>query len=259
MTTTYGIISDIHGAHPGLVKAGIEFLVKEGVDKLILNGDLVGDRFPDPKLDEQNYLAIVLGLAGESGLETSVLEESHECVPLFQPVIKVFSEKFGNVIDVMKNPKIEGDDHDIVFLAGSDWHAGNASRSGGYHLISGDNETGMYNGPRGETIVVQNMNDLKDLATNPEKTIVFSHIPKRFDNPETGVDMANFYQGRVYHRDVNNMDNWTYTESGLIPGYVPKEKVAKNNATRVFDLDDSDKYVLEETIKIIEQEKINEN
>ena len=192
MTTKYGIISDIHAAHLGLVKAAIDILKQEGAEKLVLNGDLVGDRNPIPELDEKNYAALVLQLAGESGLETYALEGSHECVPLFKPVIDVLSQKYGNIIDVMENPKVEGEGYDLVFLAGSDWHAENAVQ-GGYHLLSGDNETGVYDSSNGVNIV-RNMNDLKKLATRPQETVVFSHVPRKFDNIETSVDMAYFTQ-----------------------------------------------------------------
>lgn len=191
METKYGIISDIHQAHPRLVDLAIKVLIHEGAQKLVLNGDLVGDRFPDPRLDEQNYAALVLQLAGKSGLETYVLEGSHECLPLFVPVIKTLSSKYGNLIDCMVNLKIECDDHHIVFLPGSDWHAGNAFEHGGYFLHTTDDGTSSK--PK-ERFAVVNMNNLRTLVTKPETTIVFSHIPRKFDNLETGVDMAYFAQ-----------------------------------------------------------------
>lgn len=199
MDTKYGIISDIHQAHPLLVDLAIKVLIQEGAQQLVLNGDLVGDKFPDSTLDEQNYAAIVLQLAGRSGLETYVLEGSHECVPLFQPVIETLSKKYSNLVDCMKNPTIKCENHDLVFLAGSDWHAGNAVQAGGYHLLSGNNNTGLKTGlyrnsKINGTMVVRNMNDLRHLVTNPETTIVFSHIPPKFDNLNKGIDMAYFAQ-----------------------------------------------------------------
>ena len=47
METKYGIISDIHRAKPHQVFDAIYALKNEGIDKLVLNGDLVGDQNQD--------------------------------------------------------------------------------------------------------------------------------------------------------------------------------------------------------------------
>ncbi|MDP3733891.1 MAG: hypothetical protein Q8R37_01565 [Nanoarchaeota archaeon] len=217
MDTKYGIISDIHQAHPRLVDVAIKVLIQEGAQKLVLNGDLVGDKFPDPQLDEQNYAALVLQLAGKSGLETYVNEGSHECLPLFIPVMKTLSSHYGNLIDAMTQPKIEWQDHDLVFLPGSDWHGGNAFEHGGYFLHTTDGGTSSK--PK-ERYAVVNMNTLRNLATNPETTIVFSHIPRKFDRLETGVDMAYFAQHIV--------------NGSILPGVVKEKEIRQKHGDIPF-------------------------
>ena len=49
--------------------------------------------------------------------------------------------------------------------------------------------------------MVINMNDLKKMVSDPEKTILFSHVPRKFDNSETGVDMAEL-------GNTANVSNW---------------------------------------------------
>ncbi|MEK6861767.1 MAG: hypothetical protein AABY07_07390, partial [Nanoarchaeota archaeon] len=74
---------------------------------------------------------------------------------------------------------------------GSDWRAGPAVETG-FMLERTENPSGLYkNGNKG-LIRVVNMDDLKKLVTDPEKTILFSHVPRRFDNVETGFDVALF-------------------------------------------------------------------
>jgi hypothetical protein len=192
MVTVYGIISDIHQAHPSLVKVGIDVLVKEGANKLILNGDLVGDRFQDENIDEQNYAALVLQIAAKSGKEVIAIEGSHECLPLWIPVIQTLQQKYTNIIDAIECPKIEEKDHDIILLPGSDWHAGKAAEHGGY-LLHEKIETGIYQNEQ-SCMAVTNINDLKKITTRPEETILFTHIPKKFEDVKEGVDMAYFAQ-----------------------------------------------------------------
>ena len=41
------------------------------------------------------------------------------------------------------------------------------------------------------------MQDLTRLVTAPEKTIVVCHVPRKFDNVKTGVDVAKFGQAKI--------------------------------------------------------------
>jgi len=42
-----------------------------------------------------------------------------------------------------------------------------------------------------------NMNNIKELVTEPEKTIVVSHVPRKFNNLKNAVDMAEFGQSII--------------------------------------------------------------
>jgi len=79
----------------------------------------------------------------------------------------------------------------LVFLQGSDWRAGDAVNHG--YSLENQNESGIYEN-EGAYLRVVNMNNLKKLVSDPDKTIVFSHVPRKFNNPETSVDMAEFWE-----------------------------------------------------------------
>ena len=53
METKYGIISDIHRVDPEAVGFVMNVLHSKGAQRLILNGDIVGDQYNG--LNEQNY------------------------------------------------------------------------------------------------------------------------------------------------------------------------------------------------------------
>ena len=188
MTITYGILSDLHGIDIRAVEPTIQILKKEGIEALVLNGAIFGER---SGINPQQYLGMVLQIAGKSNLETYVLSGSHEEFNLFDPVINSLSSRYGNLINVFRNPCIDKDDHHLIFLPGSDWRAGDAVQHG--YSLEDQNETGVYNNQGGHIMVI-NMNDLKKMVSDPEKTILFSHVPRKFDNSETGVDMAEFWE-----------------------------------------------------------------
>ena len=250
MVRKYGIISELHGINIKAVPATLELLKSKGVDALICNGDLFGER---SGYNPQEYFATVLEVAGRSGLEAYIMPGSHETVLTFETVLKHFSKKYGNIVNTFENPRVDCNGHHLVFLPGSDWRAGEANEHG--YSLEATNQTGIYQNEGGLLRVI-NMNDLKKLVSDPDKTIVFSHIPKKFDSPETGVDMAHFFQGRVYHLDAEDMSQWTFTEMSVIPGSVRKEAIEKQHRTKVFGLADSEDYILSEAIKIIQKEDV---
>jgi Icc-related predicted phosphoesterase len=216
--TKYGIISDIHN-YPHHIIPAIQVLKNLGAQKLIINGDIAN---PQETLeDSRNLVAGILNELGKSEIETYLQPGSHETVGMWEPVMDYFSDKYSNIIDALKTQKIEQNGHEIAFLPGSDWVAG-----GEYHLINGKKatlkgyettNTGLhFIDPREpdkaiptknfKTYVQEiqkrqqhlmpqhyiNMNDLKKTITNPEKTTVFCHVPRLFNNPEQGIDMAEF-------------------------------------------------------------------
>lgn len=188
MKTKYGIISDIH-EDPRVAAPAIQVLKDQGIDKLILNGDIG---------NSQQFVANVLNSAGQSGIETYVQPGSHEKLEDFEPVIKHFQDKYSNLINVFDNQKISNKGQDLVFIPGSDFLCG-----GEYSLRdAGEAQSGFYKFNNG-TMRIINMNDLTKLVTNPDKTIVVSHIPRKFDNLENGIDMAEFGEAEKRFQ-VNN-------------------------------------------------------
>lgn len=190
---------------PRIVAPAIEVLKGLGAQKIIANGD-IGERQRTLEAS-QAYVASVLKALGESGLESRISTGSHETVAAFEPVFQHFSEKYPNLVSVFKEPKIEEKDHHVAFLPGSDFVCG------GEYLI-GNNEaipTGLYlqledrlhpyspealqllqpTGQLRGILRYINPKDLKKLVTEPEKTIVVCHVPRRFEGKEA-VDVAYF-------------------------------------------------------------------
>ncbi len=179
----------------------IEILKKVEAEALVLNGDLFGER---SKYRAVDYFATVLDITGKSNLETYVLPGSHETVEEFEHVLNIFTKKYGNIINTFGTRKIEKEDHHLVFLQGSDWRAGNAIQNG--YSLENQNESGLYQNDNGGLIRIVNMNDLKKIVNKPEKTIVFSHVPRKFDSADKGVDMAEFWEVftpfKIENRDI---------------------------------------------------------
>lgn len=188
MKTKYGIISDIHRTDPRVFELAVKILKDEGINGLVLNGDINGDQRQD--IDSRKYFAYVLMTAGNSGLETYVLPGSHEDVMELEPVMEVAKSKFSNLIYVIENPRIEKTDHDLVFLAGSDWRPTSTVNSG--FAWDTEHESGIYRTNDGVLRII-NMNDLRNYVKKPERTVLFTHVPRKFDTLD-GVDMAHFLE-----------------------------------------------------------------
>lgn len=111
----YGVISDIH-QNPGILPHALETLKNEGVDKLLVNGDI--GTMAESLRDSQNFTAYILDNIAKTGIESYIQPGSHETVGAFEPVMRYFKDKHSNIIDVKENPKIESKDHSLVFPAG---------------------------------------------------------------------------------------------------------------------------------------------
>jgi Icc-related predicted phosphoesterase len=179
--TKYGIISDTH-EQPGIVAEAIAVLKHLEIDKLVVNGDMGTG---------QDHMVHTLSQAGKSGLETFVQPGSHEKLEDFEPVMGAVNNEYPNVISAFDVPKVENNGHAVVFLPGSDFLCG-----GQYQLLRSDeHESGDYRNEN-SSIRLINMNDLSLRVTDPGKTVVVSHIPRRFNNGEKGVDEAYFARAR---------------------------------------------------------------
>ncbi len=193
--TRYGIISDTH-QDPRVIPLAIEVLKREGAQKLIANGD-VGSN--------QDHIAFTFDMLGKSGLESFVQPGSHETLQDFESATGHFCEEYPNLINPFENPKVEIPDHHLVFLPGSDFLCG-----GQYQLAQANGtKSGIHKTNEG-FVSLTNMNDLRKLVTHPDKTIVVSHIPRKFDDLEHGVDVAYFAEN---------------TAGGVMPGVVIEAQI----------------------------------
>ena len=239
--TKYGMISDVH-QDPRLVPVAIEALKAAGANKLIVNGDI---GIHAKKLqDSQEYTAYILDCVGKSGLESFVKPGSHETIGSYEPVLDFFTQNYSNIVDVIKNPKIESGSHHLVFLPGSDWNAGGEYTFGNQDGLSTGTFIQTDNGLMGvdnyahfiniiqnqlETGITgiqgimhyNNMADLKNLINQPDKTVVVCHVPRRFDNVETGIDMAYFAENK---------------DKAVMPGIVLENVIKKEYGNIPFTL-----------------------
>ena len=203
----------MHEVDIKVVPITIKLLKDQGVNALVLNGDLFGERSGYKPIE---YFATVLDIAGKSGLDTFVLPGSHESVIEFEGILEVVGSKHSNLLNALEIPKVEeSDGHELVFLPGSDWRP----QLGGYALED-KLESGLYQLPKGSHKRVTNMVDLEKLVTNPDKTIIFSHVPRKFDDVDTCVDMA--YFGEL-------------TDGSVMPGVVIENMIKQSLGKNVTD------------------------
>ena len=104
-------------------------------------------------------------------------------------------------------------------------------------MLNKDTPSGFYQHQKG-TIRIVNIEDLKKQIVDPEKTILFSHVPRKFNNPETGVDMAefgivenNFFADIIDYKDGERQIR-TYLingEQGTIIKPKPVESYVRNS------------------------------
>jgi Icc-related predicted phosphoesterase len=219
--THYGIISDVH-QDPRVVPIAIDVLKKQGAEKLLINGDIGNQQ--DTLKNSQNYIAFILDSVGKSGLEAYIQPGSHETLLAFGPVMDAFSDKYSNLIDATKIPKAENKNHSLIFLPGSDFLCGGEYQIGNHEKIPTGKyiqtqkglmqfeEFGQYVGAIQQGIAqgamqYANMNDLRKLVNDPDKSIVVCHVPRKFDNLEYAVDMAEFGEAKeTFNLNGNNVE-----------------------------------------------------
>lgn len=221
MVTKYGIISDIH-KNPEQIHNAVEELQGEGVDAIILNGD-IGDHIEsqDPSVDErfdvkatQKNTANILRAVAKTGLTTYVQPGSHETILGFLPVIEYFEEKYPNIKNLLRKQFVKQQDHDLLFLPGSfetttgEFGLNHQISTGLYLVISdGNNQViekvegikdlvdkanNTYFGRRIGEISFQNINDAYNLVKRPERTVAICHVPARSNAKDEGIDHAVF-------------------------------------------------------------------
>ncbi|MBI5389941.1 metallophosphoesterase [Candidatus Woesearchaeota archaeon] len=206
METIYGIISDCH-KNSGMVAWALRALERKGAQAYLVNGDMAEGHGKIP--DAQDRLAYILDMLGETGKPIYISPGSHEPLGVFAPAVAFSQHLYPNLISTVDHPFFSVGTHDLVFLPGSDFV------SGGEYLLARDPDlpTGKYlaidkklqplpylntaaalirAGKAQAQFAHTNPYDLYDLVTSPEKTIVICHVPRKFDNLDEAVDMAEF-------------------------------------------------------------------
>jgi len=226
----YGVISDIH-QDPRVIVPTLKILEEQGAEKLLVNGDVGGNYGSLEK--SQQYTAFILDSIGKSGLEAYVQPGSHETISAFNLVLDHLSEKYENIFDCSRISQIKiKDHHQLIFLPGSDFLCGGEYQIGNHEQIPSGRyiQTQESLMPREEAscrikpwmiegfMQYANMNDLKKYVNDPDKTIVVCHVPRKFDNLETCVDVAEF--GEV-------MRDFYLNKEGVKKGHVYSLPVAK--------------------------------
>lgn len=165
---------------------------------------------------------------------------------VFGPVLDYFSERYSNIIDVTKNRKIEQDGHDLVFLPGSDFLCGGEYQIGNHKQLSSgryiQTDKGLVQFKTLEEYVYaikkgiirgvfeySNIGDLRKLVTRPEKTILVCHVPRKFNNLETAVDVAEF--GEVYEDFAIQKD--IVKKGSAYPWIIAKNLVSENYPVKI--------------------------
>lgn len=263
--TRYGVISDVHGDPVNVVPA-IEKLQVEGIDKLIFNGDICDKQ--DSLKKSQDYIAQVIGNAGESDLETYVQPGSHETIMAYEPVIEHMENKYPNIFDAKKLDRLDNGDHDILFLPGSDFLAGGEYQLGnnlstGNYVFDDNNNVYkfddwkkyplMFSNSKADRVIhYKNYEDIVDVVEDPERSVVFCHVPRKFKDVEAAVDMAEFgeveveflYNGRKFNKgDVFPLLTAKHLEEKGAPVNIKRENRGNDGLKRLYEELDLNKAV----------------
>ena len=210
MTTTVGIISDIHRRPAKEIEKALAVLQQKGATHLVLNGD-IGNCHSALEESLQRITTIVEA-AGKSGLETYVQPGSHETITAYQMVLDVLTQTYANITDMVRQPSVDVGDYRLAFLPGSYTLFTGAEyplqteEPTGFYIVSAEgvapfsaeNFNRLANEGKDPTRMhFTNINYLKTLVSDPERTVVFCHEPARFDEAkEHGVDFAYFAKSK---------------------------------------------------------------
>jgi hypothetical protein len=252
--TNYGIISDLH-YDPRIVPFTIDTLKELGIDKFIVNGDIEIKK--NNLKDRQDILAYIFDSFKKSNIDTYVIPGSHETLLGFGQVLEFFSDKYDNIFDCSRISHIKNNNHSIAFLPGSDIHCGgdyflgNINVTCGRYIITeksliGFDDISHYidainKGFFKNSMQYANIDRLEEIITDPDKTVVFCHVPRLFDNLENCVDSANFIEVRTY---IDGLDG--YKVKGIIPQSNFNIDFARNEKTPIYL---SDEHFSEENIE----------
>ena len=210
MVIRYGIIADIHGTDTPLDEL-IEKMTNEGVDAWILNGDIG---------DNKQIMYNALKRMGETQKPVYVQPGCHETVLDYFDAFDDAKEQYSNLHNIldMDTPKLDAEDHNLIFLPGSDYGPG-----GQFIQAESNLEDGIYLDvaelgytrkiKRSQLEIIRkfksaieylrhisNPKSLENVTKESDNTLLFNHIPCRF-NKEGSVDYAHFLEGYILSND----------------------------------------------------------
>ena len=267
MVTKYGVIGDVH-SNVAAFDTLVEKLLKEDVDKFVLNGDIG---------DNPIILNYVLHRMGETGKPAYVQFGSHEMVSDAFYFLDSAKKIYDNLIDVTENRYIEEEGHNLAFLPGSDSGVMGGGQfiqdyinfdDGIYLRINDDGNTYLqkvsrsqldivrrFNGAENDLRHISNIDSLDDIITDAEKTIVFNHIPCRFEK-EGGVDYAHFLQHYALQKDEDG--NEGYAKMGMVPA-IAKDAI-KKQGQKIIEMSEhnDDEQKMQDIITSFEKDKVKD-
>ncbi|RMF55916.1 hypothetical protein D6745_00840 [Candidatus Woesearchaeota archaeon] len=217
----YGVIADPHGA-TGVVKTFLPFLKKQGVDAIILNGDL------NDHWHQEGTIEKILRDCSRLRVPVFAHAGSHEMAEEWEHALKAV-KRVKNIVNANEERVIKYNDHHLVFLPGS-----RARVAGGQFVLGGGKKnTGkhVYHSRDWGDIPYYffNINDLSDLVDAPEKTVLVGHEPPRFTR-RTGIDMAHF--GTVTEDFVDVFGN-KYSKGSVTPLKYAERHVKNGHPVRI--------------------------
>lgn len=177
----FAVLSDMHSISLGWVLYTIKSLAeKYPLDGVVLNGDIISEK--NGELKPNIYLKGLLKTLSSYKFPVYVAPGSHEVVSDFEPIVKVFSEKYSNLIYTVDNPVIEGEGYTLLFLPGSDWRVGKAFDEG-YILTDKELKSEQQTTQENKKMLFReiNINSLRDYAKGKDvsRIILFSYVPKK--------------------------------------------------------------------------------
>ncbi|MDI6720942.1 MAG: hypothetical protein QMD85_01025, partial [Candidatus Aenigmarchaeota archaeon] len=146
----------------------------------------------EDSLEQFNNIARTLLLYDRIGVPTPWISGNYEDLYAYRAAFHKLDDELENVNDMSNERKYtfrkNGIELDLFFIPGSrDFSRG--------FIVADDAETGQYAAQHGQ-IYVFNPNDMEELITSPEKTIVFAHSPIKMGRDKTfDLSMRVDYEG----------------------------------------------------------------
>lgn len=182
-----GVVSDLHGNLENAKRASKELEGK--IDVLLITGDLTGNFSP--------FISgrAVLRAFKNIKVPKFVMSGSHEPVNVYEDIMAGFLDFHDCIREPNRVKSLNG--YDLLFLPGSDWN----SELGEFRIYKNKEKLEK------EKEKLPDLNwrfffieELQKYLKNPEKTILISHIPPKFEGKEA-IDRAEFTEAVFEGKD----------------------------------------------------------